>query len=170
MNTHAYTTLMSTSERLNRLILRLTKSVTKNVLLSMRISHTTERIINSKYNTHVKYGIRTYWIGSTTKNLTNWDRPSLPGLFNLNAFFYQSIWTEGDSALLKQALNSFLWSSVLPADESAVSDFVCLNKMKILCRVLDSYLFSLGKFVGCIKTILRDHNNYDISCYDLFYH
>jgi hypothetical protein len=60
MNTHFYEHMhvylipMSTSEKLSDLILRFTKSVTKNISLSMETSSPTKKIINRKYNTHVK--------------------------------------------------------------------------------------------------------------------
>jgi hypothetical protein len=53
-HTHVHTISMITFERLTDLILKFTKSVTKSVSLSTKISSPTERIINHKYNTYIK--------------------------------------------------------------------------------------------------------------------
>jgi hypothetical protein len=51
---HVHHTSMTTSERLSRLILKFTKSVTKSVSLSTGMSPPTKKIISHKYNTYVK--------------------------------------------------------------------------------------------------------------------
>jgi hypothetical protein len=54
---HAHPTPMSTSERLSRLDLEIHKVSHKERSLSTGISPPTEKIINRKYNTHVKSSI-----------------------------------------------------------------------------------------------------------------
>jgi hypothetical protein len=53
-HTHVYSISISTFERLVELILRFTKSVTKSVSMSMGTLPPTEKIINHKYNIHIK--------------------------------------------------------------------------------------------------------------------
>jgi hypothetical protein len=63
---------MTTFKRLVGLILRFTKSVTKNILLLTVTLHITERIISRKYVTHMtNLGFKPRCVGFITKNLSH---------------------------------------------------------------------------------------------------